>query len=333
MAKSNKACGGAGARAQRSLPNLLFFCPCTTLLTSTDLVTSGVAFHHAGVHVADRHAIEKGYLEGQIHVICCTSTLAVGVNLPCHMVIIKNTVCYHDDGIKEYSDLEMMQMLGRAGRPQFDDSAVAVIITKEEKKGRYERLVAGQDVLESCLHLNLIEHLNVEIGLGTVFDVNSAKRWLAGTFLAVRLQRNPSHYKLGDEAQVQDLQESISQICRRDISLLEDHDIVRYDQGNNKLRCTEFGEAMSRYYVKFETMKVFLGLEPRAKISDIVSSSLRRDSQVLTIRSFRSSCMLMSITRYESVLQRRGFSKKSTVLLVFDIQSRLISRFMLTKGA
>jgi ATP-dependent DNA helicase HFM1/MER3 len=42
--------------------------------------------------------------------------LAVGVNLPCHLVIIKNTVGWQHDGPKEYTDLEMMQMLGRAGR-------------------------------------------------------------------------------------------------------------------------------------------------------------------------------------------------------------------------
>ena len=52
-----------------------------------------------------------------ISVICCTSTLAVGVNLPCHLVIIKNTMSWHQEGgLKEYSDLETIQMLGRAGR-------------------------------------------------------------------------------------------------------------------------------------------------------------------------------------------------------------------------
>ena len=110
--------------------------------------------------------MEKGFLEGQIHVICCTSTLAVGVNLPCHLVIIKNTCCFHDDGIKEYADLEIMQMLGRAGRyirrsvvflcaktvfrrPQYDDSAIAVIITKQEKAKKYEKMMSGEEVLES----------------------------------------------------------------------------------------------------------------------------------------------------------------------------------------
>ncbi len=60
--------------------------------------------------------MEKGFLEGQISVICCTTTLAVGVNLPCHLVIIKNTVTWQDNSCREYADLEMMQMLGRAGR-------------------------------------------------------------------------------------------------------------------------------------------------------------------------------------------------------------------------
>ena len=80
------------------------------------LIVSGVAFHHAGLDVKDRGVVEKAYLCGDVSVICCTSTLAVGVNLPCHLVIIKNTVAWQDGGLQEYADLEMMQMLGRAGR-------------------------------------------------------------------------------------------------------------------------------------------------------------------------------------------------------------------------
>ena len=230
-------------------------------------LTSGVAFHHAGLEGPDRHTVEKGFLEGQINVICCTSTLAVGVNLPCHMVIIKNTVSYHDDGIKEYADLEIMQMLGRAGRPQFDSTAVAVIITKQEKVKKYEKLVSGEELLESCLHLNLIDHLNAEIGLGTIYDLYTAKRWLAGTFLHVRLGLNPEHYKLEGDAVAQNLEDRIERICRRDLDLLEDNQLVT---SGDRLKATEFGDAMARYYVKFETMQVFMRLQPRSKMSDIV---------------------------------------------------------------
>ncbi|KAI7238069.1 P-loop containing nucleoside triphosphate hydrolase protein [Hortaea werneckii] len=234
-------------------------------------ISSGVAFHHAGLQMQDRMAVEKGYLEGHINVICCTSTLAVGVNLPCHMVIIKNTVTYQNaatGGCKEYSDLEIMQMLGRAGRPQFDDSAVAVIMTRSQRVQHYERMLTGQEILESCLHRNLIDHLNAEIGLGTVTSVCSAKKWLTGTFLYVRLTENPEHYKLDSDAPGRGLDERLENICRKAISQLEHHDLVRADE---KLQCTEFGDAMARYYLQFDTMKIFLSLSPKAKISEILS--------------------------------------------------------------
>ncbi|MCJ1402260.1 Sec63 [Xylographa trunciseda] len=231
-------------------------------------LTSGVAFHHAGLDGYDRQAIEKGFLEGRISVICCTSTLAVGVNLPCHLVIVKNTVSWQDEGLKEYADLEMMQMLGRAGRPQFGSTATAVIITKQEKVEKYEKLVSGAEVLESCLHLNLIDHLNAEIGLGMVHDLYTAKRWLAGTFLYVRLGKNPAHYNLDGDATERNLDERIEQICDRDIRLLQNTQLVTTEQ---RFKSTEFGSAMARYYVKFETMRVFLNLPPRAKISEILS--------------------------------------------------------------
>ncbi|EAW06934.1 putative DEAD/DEAH box DNA helicase (Mer3) [Aspergillus clavatus NRRL 1] len=229
-------------------------------------LVAGVAFHHAGLDSADRYAVETGYLQGHINVICCTSTLAVGVNLPCHLVIVKGTAGWQDGGCKEYSDLEIMQMLGRAGRPQFDDSAIAVIMTRKERVQHYEKLASGSETLESCLHLNLIDHLNAEIGLGNVADVDSAVRWLAGTFLFVRLRRNPKHYQLKEGATKDDEDEMLRQICEKDIRLLQETGLVASDC----LKSTSFGDAMARYYVRFETMKTLLALEPHATVSQVL---------------------------------------------------------------
>jgi ATP-dependent DNA helicase HFM1/MER3 len=233
-----------------------------------DLVASGVAFHHAGLDLDDRMHVEKGFIAGEISVICSTSTLAVGVNLPCHLVIIKNTMAWGPEGLQEYSDLEMMQMLGRAGRPQYDDSAVAVIMTRQAKVRRYEMLVTGQDVIESKLHLNLVDHMNAEIGLGTISDLVSARKWLRGTFLYVRLQQNPNYYRLDGARSGQSIEEQIDDICFRDITLLRDTNLV---YGQEYFRCTEFGQAMARYYVNFDTMKFFMGLEPKSTPSEMVS--------------------------------------------------------------
>ncbi|KAL8971707.1 MAG: hypothetical protein Q9197_003139 [Variospora fuerteventurae] len=200
-----------------------------------ETLAAGVAFHHAGLEASDRHLIEKGFLEGQVNVICCTSTLAVGVNLPCHMVIVKNTMCFQEEGLKE---------------PQFEDSAVAVIITKQDKVQNYEKMVSGQELLESR---KLTSVKNAEIGLGTIHDLHTAKRWLAGTFLYVRLGHNPAHYKLDGDATNLNLDDRIERICHRDVDLLVEAQLVV--GVGEKLKCTEFGDAMARYYVKFETMK------------------------------------------------------------------------------
>ncbi len=109
---------------------------------------------------------------------------------------------------------------------------------------------------------------NAEIGLGTVYDMRTAKKWLAGTFLYVRLGKNPDFYKLDGDAPDHDLDHRIEGICRRDVGLLQETGLVT---STEKLNCTEFGDVMSRYYVKFETMQGLLSLSPRSKMSDIVS--------------------------------------------------------------
>jgi ATP-dependent DNA helicase HFM1/MER3 len=244
--------------------------PQTIHVSDQDLaacLSSGVAFHHAGLEAGDRLAIEKGFLEGNISVICCTSTLAIGVNLPCHFAIIKNTVAWSTTGAGEYSDLEIMQMIGRAGRPQFDNSAVAVIMTRQSKVRRYENMVSGQEILESKLHHGLIEHLNAEIALGTINDLASARTWLSSTFLYVRLKKNPTYYRLEGAKTGQDVDQQLDNICLRDLALLRDYDLV---VGDTRFRCSDLGEAMARYYVDFRTMQVIVGLQPRAQISEIV---------------------------------------------------------------
>jgi ATP-dependent DNA helicase HFM1/MER3 len=241
-------------------------------LELSKIVCHGVAFHHGGVDAADRRAIEQGFLDSDISIICCTSTLAVGVNLPCYLVVIKGTVAWGDKGIQEYPDLEVMQMLGRAGRPQFETSACAVILTRPEKEQHYKKMVSGEEILESCLHLNLIEHLNSEIGLGTVSDITSAKNWLASTFMFVRLQKNPRHYQLEGQIEQNGHEDLLASICAKDVDLLQEARLV---SDAPHFKCTEFGDAMARYYIKFETMKTILAMPPKAKMSEIVCSFTR----------------------------------------------------------
>ncbi|CAG8840072.1 35993_t:CDS:1, partial [Racocetra persica] len=49
----------------------------------------GIGLHHAGLIESDRKIVEELFLHQKIQVLVATSTLAWGVNLPAHLVIIK----------------------------------------------------------------------------------------------------------------------------------------------------------------------------------------------------------------------------------------------------
>jgi helicase len=102
----------------------------------------GVAFHHAGLVDKQRVLIEKGFREGKIDVICATTTLAAGLNLPAFLVIVRDLKRYASGYSQYLPNFEIQQMLGRSGRPRYDKAGLGVLVAKnfsevEELKERY----------------------------------------------------------------------------------------------------------------------------------------------------------------------------------------------------
>ena len=58
-----------------------------------ELFPDGFSIHHAGMLRQDRTMVEQLFARGLIRVLVCTATLAWGVNLPAHAVIIKVRTC------------------------------------------------------------------------------------------------------------------------------------------------------------------------------------------------------------------------------------------------
>ncbi|KAA1069721.1 Sec63 [Puccinia graminis f. sp. tritici] len=199
----------------------------------TELGAQGIGVHHAGLDQSDRRQIESLFTLNKISVLCTTSTLSVGVNLPARCVIIRGTKTYRGgtssrDGFEDYSELDLIQMMGRAGRPQFDDEGVAVVMTSQNDKMRIEKLVKSETMLESCLHLNLTEHINSEIYMGTIISRSSAIDWLENSFLSVRIKKNPKHYSISDDQVAPDQQ--LGKFAGAALDLLLEDGLIEEDE-------------------------------------------------------------------------------------------------------
>jgi len=150
-----------------------------------EILPFGFGIHHAGMSREDRSTVEELFLDGHIQVLICTATLAWGVNLPAHTVIIKGTQVYNPEKGKwaELSPQDVLQMLGRAGRPQFDTYGEGIIITNHGELQYYTSLMNQQLPIESQFVSRMVDNLNAEIVLGTVRNRDEGVQWLGYTYL------------------------------------------------------------------------------------------------------------------------------------------------------
>ena len=117
---------------------------------------------------------------------------------------------------------------------------------ESELEAKYKALVQGQTVLESCLHLNLSEHINSEVGLGTITDLETAKEWLHNSFLYRRIQKNPRHYAIGKDGG-QTWQQRVDDLVAQSVAKLREAGLVACtDEHSGQLCSTEYGDIMSK---------------------------------------------------------------------------------------
>ncbi|KAK6153447.1 hypothetical protein DH2020_013086 [Rehmannia glutinosa] len=248
-----------------------------------------VGVHHAGMLRADRGLTERLFSEGLLRVLVCTATLAWGVNLPAHTVVIKGTQIYDAKagGWRDLGMLDVMQIFGRAGRPQFDKSGEGIIITTHEKLAYYLRLLTSQLPIESQFINSLKDNLNAEVALGTVTNVKEACAWLGYTYLFIRMKMNPLAYGIGWDEVMADPSLSLKQraLVSDAARALDKAKMMRFDEKSGNFYCTELGRIASHFYIQYSSVETYNELLRRhmndSEVIDMVAHSTEFENIVL----------------------------------------------------
>ncbi|KAM7267618.1 hypothetical protein ACFE04_009784 [Oxalis oulophora] len=221
----------------------------------------GAGVHHAGMLRSDRSLTERLFSDGLLKVLVCTATLAWGVNLPAHTVVIKGTQIYDPKagGWRDVGMLDVMQIFGRAGRPQFDKSGEGIIITSHDKLTYYLRLLTSQLPIESQFISSLKDNLNAEVVLGTVTNVKEACAWLGYTYLFIRMRLNPLAYGIGWDEIIADPSLSLKQraLVTDAARSLDKAKMMRFDEKSGNFYCTELGRIASHFYIQYSSVETY----------------------------------------------------------------------------
>jgi antiviral helicase SLH1 len=240
-----------------------------------ELVQKGMGTHHAGMPRSDRNLVERLFAEGVLRVLCCTATLAWGVNLPAAAVVIKGTQLYSAEAGKfvDVGILDVLQIFGRAGRPQFQDTGIGMIITTQDKLQHYLTAVTQQQPIESQFSKKMVDNLNAEIALGTVTSVPEAITWLGYSYMFVRMKRNPIAYGIEWSEMQHDpnLVQRRRDLIVRAARVLQQSQMIIFNETTEELRAKDVGRIASQFYVLQTSIEIFnTMMRPRSTEADIL---------------------------------------------------------------
>ncbi len=211
------------------------------------MLLSGVAFHHAGLSLDNRELVERAFTRGDLKAIVSTPTLAQGVNLPAKAVIVADYVRF-DSELGQYVTLglnEMINMLGRAGRPDFHNEGWAIIVGDSQ---HYDDLVRGflgrtpEPVLSTLKRSTLRRKhvLGLIAGNKPIWKAE-LKEILGHTLYAVQLKE-----RFGEEVQA---------ALDEDLRYLEENGFIKV--AKDFVTPTNFGEITARSYISPEASLLF----------------------------------------------------------------------------
>lgn len=155
----------------------------------------------------------------------------------------------------DYPLTDVLQMIGRAGRPGYSKQGVAVVMVAQEKKAFYKRFLYSPFPVESCLQPRLEVNINAEIAGSTINNLSDAVGYLSWTYYFRRVQKNPSYYDAPIDGAKDKFEPYFYEVMKETITRLEEHKCVKVDREYDdwQLSTTVLGCTASLFYLDYRT--------------------------------------------------------------------------------
>lgn len=149
------------------------------------MMRQGVAFHHAGLHIHLKSLVESLYEAKLVKLLFCTSTFALGINMPARTVLFDKLRKYDGEQVSPLTVRQFMQKAGRAGRRGLDDAGEVIIKMEyrdwKRSQEHIDRLMAGHpEPVKSRFNLSFHSVVN----LIEKYDDDEIQLLLSRSFLA-----------------------------------------------------------------------------------------------------------------------------------------------------
>ncbi|MBI4439457.1 hypothetical protein HY638_00635 [Candidatus Woesearchaeota archaeon] len=234
----------------------------------------GIAFHHAGLTQGQKTLVEDNFRNGTIKIICCTPTLAYGLDLPAFRVIIKDLKRFGRRGLAWIPVLDYLQQAGRAGRPKYDShgEAIAIANTDSEKENIYEKYVKGEpEEIQSKLAVEPALRMYVLslIATGMVSSRKEIYSFFDRTFWAHQYQDS----------------DRLAEVIEKILLMLSEWEFLRADEEEEVFNATPIGRRVSELCIDPYTAYFIVECLRRAASKKIeVFSFLHMISSTLEMR-------------------------------------------------
>jgi pre-mRNA-splicing helicase BRR2 len=179
------------------------------------------------------------------------------MTLSAHLVVVMGTQFYdgRENAHTDYPITDLLQMMGRASRPQVDTSGKCVILCHAPRKEYYKKFLYEPFPVESHLDHYLHDHLNAEVVVRTIENKQDAVDYLTWTFMYRRLTQNPNYYNLQGVSH-RHLSDHLSELVESTLSDLESSKCVAIEDDMD-LSPLNLGMIAAYYYISYTTIELF----------------------------------------------------------------------------